>query len=310
MMLGARARGPLAAVFVLWLGALALAACNEGHKKMASPPFESKSSTPWNELSIPGVELYVEHEDAAPHRSRGSARVDGASARLYGKEAFDAARAKAGDDPTTLATLAMLLLDEDVAGKKPWMAPGGARPPEQQAIARPPARSGDTLVYWREHAQLADLVRCKVTLSTGKLACELGGDVLQAERVGANPADAAKQYLASDNVNDRLRGIEALGKVGDDRAREQLIDMALNKYDWRERQAAVTVLGKLGGAGVTATVSRVLLYDQYPEVRQAAATALGELRDPAGREALERAANGDANGRVQVLAADALKRLK
>lgn len=311
MTLGARARRPLAAVFALWAGALALlAACNEGHKKMTSPPFESKSSSPWNELSIPGVELYVEHEDASPHRSRGSARVDGASGKLYGKEAFDAVRAKAGSDPTTLAALAMLLLDEGVAGKKPWTAPGGARSPEQQAIAKPPALSGDTLVYWRAHAELADLVRCTVTLSSGKVACELGGDVLSAERIGKSPADAAKQYLASDNVNERIRGIEALGKVGDDRAREQLIDMALNKHDPRERSAAVTVLGKLGGAGVTAALGRVLLYDQYPEVRQAAATALGELRDPAGREALERAASGDANGRVQVLAADALKRLK
>jgi hypothetical protein len=276
---------------------------------MASPPFESKSS-PWTELTVPGVELYVEHETVRPHRARGSARVDGSSTKLFGKEAFDAVRARAGNDPAALATLAMLFLDEDVAGKKPWTAPVGPQVPEQQAIARPPALSGDTLVYWRFHAQLADLVRCRVSLPGGSVACELGGDVLAAERVAASPADAAKQYLASDNVHERIRGIEALGQVGTDGAREQLIDLALNKHDPRERQAAVTVLGKTGGAGVVAALGRVLLHDQYADVRQAAAMALGELRDPAGRDALERAASGDANGRVQVLAAEALKRLK
>jgi hypothetical protein len=150
--LGARVRRPLTAAFVLWIGALALStACNEGNKKMASPRFESKSS-PWNELAVPGVELYVEHETVRPHRARGSARVDGSSTKLHGKEAFDAARARAGDDPAALAALAMLFLDEDVAGKKPWTGPVGPQVPEQQAIARPPALSGDTLVYWRFHA--------------------------------------------------------------------------------------------------------------------------------------------------------------
>jgi hypothetical protein len=307
--LGARVRRSLAAAFVLGLGALTLlGACNEGNKKMGSPPFESKSS-PWKDLTVPGVELYVEHETQSPHRARGSARVDG-KGKVFGKEAFDAVRARTGDDATALATLAMLFLDEDVAGKKPWTAPVGSQAPDQQAIAKPPALAGDTLVYWRSHAQLADLVRCKVTLSSGAVTCELGGNVLQAERVGANPAEAAKQYLASDNVHDRLRGIAALGEVKTDAARAQLIDMALNKHDPRERQAAVEVLGKTGGAGVVDAVSKILLLDQYAEVRQAAATALGELRDPAGRDALERASKGDANGRVQVLAADALKKLR
>jgi HEAT repeat protein len=70
------------------------------------------------------------------------------------------------------------------------------------------------------------------------------------------------------------------------------------------------VLGKLGGAGVVSALSRVLLHDQGDEARQAAAAALGELRDPAGREALVRAEHGDTNGRVQVLAAEALTKLK
>lgn len=316
MTLGARAQGALRALAALALLAGAaplLTACNEGHKKMTPPPpsYDSKSK-PWTELAIPGVQLYLDHDSAPPYRSRASARIDGTSGTLTGKAAFDAARAKAGNDPVALATLAMLFLDEDVAGKLPWTRPtGSATPPEQQAIAKPPALDGDTLVYWRLHVQLADLVRCRVALSAGTVACQLGGDVLHAERVGANPADAAKKYLASDNVHDRLRGIEALGQVKDAPARAQLVDIALNQHDPRERAAAVTVLGKTGGgAGVVEALSRVLLYDQYPDVRQAAATALGELRDPAGRDALQRAANGDADGRVQVLSADALKKLK
>jgi len=295
---------------VPWIAAFALStACNEGDKKMAPLPFESKSSR-WNELTVPGVELFIERETAAPHRGQGAARVDGARGYLHGKDAFDVARARVGNDPTALATLAMLFLDDDVAGKKPWTQPQGPRVPEQQAIAKPPALSGDSLVYWRSHEQAADLVRCRVSLSTGTVAWELGGDVLQAERVTKDPAAAAKQYLASTNFADRTRGIQALGEVGDDRAREQLIELALNANDLRERRAAVKVLGKTLGAGVVTAVSRALLYDKSDEVRQAAATALGQLRDPAAREALQQAESGDSNGRVQVLAADALKQLK
>lgn len=313
---GAR-RGPVSAALGLAavisaqgaLGVLGLAACNEGNKKMAPLPFESKSSQ-WTELSLPGVELYLDVEKDPPHRSAGGARVDGSSRMLRGKEAFDAVSSRAGNDATTLATLAMLFLDESVAGKKPWTQPGGARPPEQQAIAKPPAVSGDTLVYWRAHPQLADLVRCRVSLSSGTVACELGGDVLQAERVGKDPAGTARDQLASSDPLVRIRGIEALGQVGDDGARTQLIELALNAHDGRERTAAVRVLGKTGGAGVVAALSRVLLYDRFEETRQAAAVALGELRDPAGRDALQKAESGDADGRVQVLAAEALKKLK
>ena len=274
---------------------------------MASPPYESKSST-WNELSVPGAELLIDQEQASPYRARGAARVDGKE--LRGKDAFDATRTRVNGDPTAIATLAMLFIDDGVAGKLPWTQPSAARAPDQQAIARPPAIAGDTLTYWRAHAQLADLVRCKVTLSSGQIACELGSAIAQADRVAQDPDTAARQDLASTNVNDRIRGIQALGQSKDAKARDQLIDLALNAYDFRERAAAVEVLGKLGGPGVVAAVSRILLFDQYPEVRQVAATALGDLHDPAGRDALQKASTGDANGRVQVLASQALKQLK
>jgi hypothetical protein len=305
-----RAHCAMKAVFVLWIGASAvLAACSEGDKKM--PPFGSKSSTLWNELKVPGVELSLETEKSSPYRSWGAARVDGSRGLLHGKEAFDATRGRVGNDATTLATLAMLFLDQGVAGKLPWTKPsGGATPPEQEAIAKPPALSGDTLVYWRDHAQTADLVRCRLSISSGAISCEIGSKVLQDERTAKDPAGAAKEDLASDNMVVRLRGIEALGKAGDERSREQLIDIALNAYQPEERRVAVTVLATVGGKGVVAALGRVLLYDKLDEVREAAATALGDLRDPAARDALQRAESGDADIRVRKLATEALKKLR
>lgn len=295
--------------FVLGTGAFALsAACSEGDKKM--PPFGSRTSSPWNELKVPGVEFFLETDKSPPYRSWGAARVDGSSL-LHGREAFDATRTRVGTDATALATLSMLFIDDGVAGRKPWTQPtGGATPPDQEAIARPPALSGDLLVYWRDHVQTADLVRCKLTLSSADIACEIGTTILQGERVARDPAGAARQDLASDNITVRLRGIEALGKVGDDRSREQLIDIALNAHQPEERRVAVTVLARVGGNGVVAAVSRVLLYDRFDEVREAAATTLGDLGDPAGRDALQRAQGGDADIRVRKLAAEALKKLR
>jgi HEAT repeat protein len=291
---------------ILSIGLLAtLAACNEGDKKM--PPFGSKSSA-WNELSVAGAELFVERDSSPPYRASGAARVDGRG-MLRGKDAFDATRSRVGNDATALATLAMLFIDDGVAGRKPWTKPDGSQVPDQQAIARPPAVSGDNLVYWRAHIQSADLVRCRASLSRGEVSCEMGGDVLQAERIARDPAGTARQDLASDNPYVRARGIQALGHVGDAASRSQLIDLALNAYSPLDRRTAVETLGKVGGPGVVDAVSRILLYDKGDEVRQAAATALGELRDPAGRDALQRAEQGDSNARVQVLAADALKQL-
>lgn len=298
-----------AAAFILWIGALvASTACSEGDKKM--PPFGSKTSAPWTEIKVPGVELFLETEKSQPYRSWGAARVDG-GALLHGKDAFEATRSRAAGDATALATLAMLFIDDGVAGRTPWTRPtGGGRPRDQEAIAKPPALSGDALVYWRAHVQMADLVRCHLTLSSGELVCESGRDLVQATREAKDPAAAAKEDLASDDINVRTRGIETLGKIGDDRARAQLIDLALNAYQPEERRVAVTVLARVGGAGVVAAVSRVLLLDKFDEVREAAATALGELRDPAGREALQRAEGSDADIRVRVLATEALKKLK
>src|SRR3954466_8402494 len=108
--------------------AVATASCG-GHDKR-----------PWNELAIPGVELYLEVETRPPYRQSGVATVSGRT--LYGKAAFDAVRPRAASDAPALPTLAMLLLDDGVAGQKPWTQPlGGARPADEEAIAVPPAVS-------------------------------------------------------------------------------------------------------------------------------------------------------------------------
>ncbi|HET9622893.1 MAG TPA: HEAT repeat domain-containing protein [Kofleriaceae bacterium] len=303
-----------------WLGiALVAFACNnvhEGSSKMAPPstpsaptagaPAAGGQVTPWTAFQVPGVELAIERDPVA-HRVQGIARVDGAE--LRGKAAFDKVRPKVGHDAAQLAALAMLFLDDNTAGTLPWTARTGDRVPAQQAIAQPPALAGDTLTYWRFHDRLADMVRVQVALATGHVQPTMAGDLLEQQRVGGDPGAAAAQDLASDDVNTRVHGIRMLGDHKVASARPKLIDLALNAYDFRERQAAVESLGKIGGADVTSTVSRVLLYDQYAEVRQSAATALGELRDPAGKDALQKAAKGDANARVQALASDALHRL-
>jgi hypothetical protein len=297
------------AVFVVWVGGFALiAACNEGDKKM--PPFGSKSSS-WNELRVPGVELVLETEKSAPYRSAGAARIDGGGL-VRGKDAFDATRTRVGGDAAALATLAMLFIDDGVAGRKPWTQPSasGSTPQDQEKVARPPAVSGDSLVYWRLHVQLADLVRCTVAMSAGTVSCESGRDLVQADRVAKDPAGAANQDLASDNIEVRLDGIRALGRAGDDASRKRLIEIALNAYQPRERTVAVQVLSKIGGADVVDAIGRALLHDKFDEVREAAATALGDLHDAAGRDALQRAESGDADIRVRVLATEALKKLK
>lgn len=209
-----------------------------------------------------------------------------------------------------LATLAMLFLDDGVAGRSPWTEPSDANPVDEQAIAKPPVLEGDTLTYWRLHKQTANLVRIRVSLASGTRTYEEGGALVQAERAARSGVGAAKDDLASSNVDYRIHGIGTLGMVGNDEARAKLIDLALNDEQPRARAAAVRELGKLGKADTVAALSRVLLYDQFTEVRETAAQTLGQIGDPAGRDALQRAQAGDADVRVRILSEEALKKLR
>ncbi|MDQ3370910.1 MAG: HEAT repeat domain-containing protein [Myxococcota bacterium] len=289
----------LRTALVLWMALVAsMIACKEGH--MVGSAGRGAKPTAWKEITVPGVELFVLVEPGPPHRATGAARVEGSPAMLHAKPAFDAARAKSGDDPTVLATLAMLFLDEHVAGKQPWLRIAGPRAPEQQAIATQPRLSGDTLEYWREHEQTDDLVRCRVSLKEGTVVCELGSGLVHAGRMTADPAGTIDADLQADDIYLRIRGIRALEATGDEPARERLRDLALDQHHYSVRAAATESLGKLRGAGLVETLSRILLHDGHADVRRTAAIALGRHRDPAGREALQRAATADADVTVQV----------
>ena len=267
-------------------------------------------AVPGSEVSAPGVSIFIERaaseHDSPP--SWGMARVDGRT--LRGKAAFDAVRSKVGDDPTKLAALSILFLEDDMADAQLWThAVGGAYPPEQDAAASLPRLTGDTLEYWRFERQLAGISRCRASLGTGKVTCESGGEVVHAAQLAADPAGTVKQELGSDNVEMHVQGITDLGALGGDDARAQLIDLALNSPNVRDRMAAMTALGKLGGAGVVDALTRSLLHDGHADARAAAAEALGNLRDPSARPALEQARDHDADAGVVRVAMEALKKL-
>lgn len=260
----------------LWLVGAAAVACNRGYE------MRSGSLSPWNDLDIPGVELFVQRgaggHDAVP--MHGAARVAGSGRVLTGKEAFDAARAHAGADPTVLATLAMLFVDEQtdgVVGHRPWTGRSGTLPADEEAIATPPRLSGHTLEYWRRHAVTDDLVRCRVALDSGKTTCELARGVLHAQQLHADPYKLIDAELASNNTSDQVLGVQDLASIGDDAARQRLIDLALDAYSPRTRAAAAEALGKLPGPGVVEALQRVEKYDKSGEASMAAHRALQQL---------------------------------
>jgi len=292
------------------LSLLALVLVVLGCEKGLAMPTKSQ---PWTQFAVPGFDLFIERSstgvthDSVP--ARGVARVG--KRELRGKEAFDSVRAKVGDsDPTRLAWLAILFLEDNVADTQLWThVVGGAYPPAQEAVATVPRLTGDILEYWRFTKQTAGLVRCRVALKLGTVSCELGGEVAHAQQLAKDPAAFVKAELASSDVEVRIQGIRDLGTLRTDAARAELIDRALNGYLGRERITAAAALGQVGGPGVVDALGKMLLHDSYPEARQAAAEALGNLHDAAARPALEQARDHDANGRVQVLADEALKKL-
>lgn len=268
-------------------------------------------ASPWDgPAAIPGLELYVVR--SGERRSWGAAREPGASGYLRGKPAFDAARARArSDDPALLAALSMLFLEDDVAGKKPWIAPETSSPaPEEQAIASPPSLAGDLLTYWRDHVQLANMVRCQANLADGTVQCELGTKILRERALAEDPMAVLEKDLAADDIHRVMGGIEKLSELGTPESVARIRGMALNEPNFRLRVAAVEAIEEHPGDEVTATLSRVLLFDGYPEVRRAAAQVLGRQGDPAARKALEKAAAGDGDERVRSSAKHALTRLR
>lgn len=230
----------------------------------------------------PGVVI-----DPAARRATVDGRV------LSGAAAMVAVAARV-TDPLGLSRAALALVDEPV--RDVWTQPiGGAWPVDIEAMAAPPTRAGNQLTYWRETSgQMADLARCVVQLDTGAIACVSGASLRPPEVL-----------LANGDVYQRMNAVKVLEARGD---AATLLSLALNDPDPRLRQAAVEALGRLH-TGVEG-LSRVLLYDGYPEVRRAAATALASVGDPSGRDALQRAAQGDGDATVRAEATRALALLK
>lgn len=267
---------------------------------MRWPP-AGKEVRPWAGGNVTGMELWVVGDIPWPH---GAARVDGRV--LEGRPAFDLARKRAGDDPTLLAGLAMLFLDDGAAGQDPWTAPvANDRVPDQQAIAEPPRLTGDDLTWWRFHHQTVDLFRCSVKLSGGEVTCVLGSEVLRSRRVAADPLAAARGDLATDNLYIRQRAIPLLQGSGTPEAGALLLELLLTDADWQIRQAAATAVGSVKPAGAAEALSRSLLMDGYAAVRASAATAMGTLGDAAVVAALDKAVAGDKDPMVRAEATTA-----
>jgi hypothetical protein len=270
---------------VLAASVLALAAltCNGGHE-MPPPTGGSGSMSPWNELKVPGMELFLQRDAGTAHDAvplHGAARITGSRDVLTGKAAFDAARSRTGDDPTTLAALAMMFLDQQVAGVTghlPWTATTNKFAADQEALAAPPRLTGTTLEYWRAHAMTADLVHCRAELATGAVNCEIATEAVHAQQLAGDPYKVIEQELASNDVNSWNRAASDLVKIGDDRARKRLIDVALDGYWPQQRQAAVEALGHLPGPGVVDALQRIQDHDKSPDVSAAAYRVLAQLK--------------------------------
>jgi len=147
--------------------------------------------------------------------------------------------------------------------------------------------------------------------------------------------------LQMQDASMREHAAEALGRLGDRRAVEPLMDAVLHDRDASVREHAATALGMLGDARASEVLARAaqadpdarvrehaataasrpgdpaavqslidaVLNGENPAVREHAATALGELGDPAARDPLIAATLEDANARVREHAAVALGRV-
>ena len=123
------------------------------------------------DIAVPGYEVVVVDamDGGPPH---GELRAGDAVST--GKDAFLAALGAVGDaDAVTLARLAAVFVDPAGAGRSPWLEGD----PVIGSDSRPssPSRSGDTLVYFRAHRQLAEMVRVQVDLRTGGVSVGAAG---------------------------------------------------------------------------------------------------------------------------------------
>ncbi|UCF41564.1 MAG: HEAT repeat domain-containing protein [Gemmatimonadota bacterium] len=108
------------------------------------------------------------------------------------------------------------------------------------------------------------------------------------------------------NPSVREHAATALGMLADPRASEVLAQAAQADPNERVRAHAASAASRLGDRAAVPSLIDAVLNDEDPVVREHAATALGELGDPAARDPLIAATLDDSNARVREHAAVAL----
>ncbi len=283
------------------------AGCSDPKPKgQAKVPTSGDNLKAYREIKVPGVELFYIPDQ---RNSVGVLREGGDE--LRGKEAFHRVKAiSAAADPSSLAHLAMLFLDDNVAGSGPWFKDDTAVPAEELALAKEPSISKGVLEYWRRHEQTAGLVRCRVALESATIECKAGAQIAYGKNMATDPMVTIDRDLARGDISSIRRGVVELDKLGTAEAVARLTAIALNHKMPRARSAATKALATAKGDGVTKTLARILLLDGFEGPRRQAALSLGERGDPDGREALEKAEGDDQSGKVRGAATHALSQLK
>lgn len=119
----------------------------------------------------------------------------------------------------------------------------------------------------------------------------------------------------AENINARVNAVLVLGKIGEKRAVEPLVNIYKHEYGTL-RETVVAALGDIGDIRAVEVLIQAL-NDKNPNIRMAAATALGKFDDPLAIEVLihalgdtEPAKLGDRNPEVQKTVAEALGKIQ
>lgn len=257
--------------------------------------------------AIPGIELL--RVDTVPEATGAACEV--ATGRLLqGQEGFRRAASLVGDDPTALALLSSMLLEEPgVAGRTvhtdPVTAGGGDTAPS------PPIIDGRRLIYWRVDKTLDNDVRVTVDLDTLTVDTALDTTIAADAAAPTDPIERARLELQDADLSQRLAGVARLDGLQSSAADQLLVQVLLEDEHWQVRKEVARRLGQRQPppAGAIDALCRSLLLDGTAEVRGQAATALGSIGDPRAREQLQAAAARDGDPGVRALATAALQRI-
>lgn len=257
---------------------------------------EASAAREVKSVTVPGRVIRV--VDSGPGDVEARLTGDDGAA-LTGAAAFHAAREAIGaPDPEALARLAMLFLEDGVAGADPWTAAAPFGEGDQKALAHPPRREGGAVVYWRLHRQRADLVRATLDVEAATVKTT---DANEIERTSEDPLAAAQADLASDNLSIRKRGLSTLAQ-SDDPAAHALLYRQLTEGPAPARAAAAEVVATRTDDAATAALVEAVKSDADVAVRRAALIGLrGRTSDDVKAALLHVAAN-DADQTLKALA--------